>query len=164
MNTKDYFLKIVAEEAPIFERVIAAIPDEHADYKPDPKSKTALQLARTIAFEVSVLPGVAKNGILDFSTTEMLPESAGKAEVVSTISAGLTALQSEVQALSEAMWDNDHAEMRASMGKWETTKGDMLWHLLLDLIHHRGQLSTYLRAMGGKVPSIYGPSADSAGG
>jgi uncharacterized damage-inducible protein DinB len=29
--------------------------------------------------------------------------------------------------------------------------------------HHRGQLSSYLRAMGGRVPAIYGPSADTAG-
>jgi uncharacterized damage-inducible protein DinB len=36
-----------------------------------------------------------------------------------------------------------------------------LWFILFDAIHHRGQLSAYLRPMGGKVPSIYGPSADS---
>ena len=34
--------------------------------------------------------------------------------------------------------------------------------LLFDALHHRGQLSVYLRPMGGKVPSIYGPSADTA--
>jgi uncharacterized damage-inducible protein DinB len=34
------------------------------------------------------------------------------------------------------------------------------WGFLLDLVHHRGQLTTYLRAMGAKVPQIYGPSAD----
>jgi len=38
--------------------------------------------------------------------------------------------------------------------------GDMLWMLLHDQIHHRGQLSVYLRLVGAKVPSIYGPSAD----
>ena len=38
-----------------------------------------------------------------------------------------------------------------------------MWGFLCDSIHHRGQLTTYLRAMGGKVPSIYGPSADDAG-
>jgi uncharacterized damage-inducible protein DinB len=37
---------------------------------------------------------------------------------------------------------------------------DMLWIMLLDAVHHRGQLSVYLRMAGGKVPSIYGPSAD----
>jgi hypothetical protein len=34
------------------------------------------------------------------------------------------------------------------------------WGFLFDLIHHRGQLSTYLRPMGSTVPAIYGPSAD----
>ena len=37
---------------------------------------------------------------------------------------------------------------------------DNAWGFLLDIIHHRGQLSTYLRPMGSTVPSIYGPSAD----
>jgi uncharacterized damage-inducible protein DinB len=37
---------------------------------------------------------------------------------------------------------------------------DILWIMLMDSIHHRGQLSVYVRMAGGKVPSIYGPSAD----
>ncbi len=43
------------------------------------------------------------------------------------------------------------------------TVGGLLWIALFDSVHHRGQLSTYIRPMGGKVPSIYGPSADDAG-
>jgi uncharacterized damage-inducible protein DinB len=46
---------------------------------------------------------------------------------------------------------------------WKTTKGEMAWGFIFDLIHHRGQLATYIRPMGGKVPAIYGPSADSNG-
>jgi uncharacterized damage-inducible protein DinB len=46
---------------------------------------------------------------------------------------------------------------------WTASLGDMLWGLLFDMIHHRGQLSTYIRPMGGKVPAIYGPSADDSG-
>jgi uncharacterized damage-inducible protein DinB len=42
------------------------------------------------------------------------------------------------------------------------TVGGLLWIALFDVVHHRGQLSTYIRPMGGKVPSIYGPSADEA--
>ena len=38
--------------------------------------------------------------------------------------------------------------------------GELLWDLRHDQIHHRGQLSVYLRLVGAKVPSIYGPSAD----
>ena len=43
---------------------------------------------------------------------------------------------------------------------WEAPLGDMLFGFLFDAIHHRGQLSVYLRLVGGKVPSIYGPSGD----
>ena len=43
------------------------------------------------------------------------------------------------------------------------TVGGLLWIALFDVVHHRGQLSTYIRPMGGKVPSIYGPSADEDG-
>jgi uncharacterized damage-inducible protein DinB len=38
--------------------------------------------------------------------------------------------------------------------------GEWLLFVLFDAIHHRGQLSAYIRPMGGKVPAIYGPSAD----
>ena len=44
----------------------------------------------------------------------------------------------------------------------EQPVGQFLWFILFDAIHHRGQLSAYLRPMGAKVPPIYGPSADSA--
>ena len=46
---------------------------------------------------------------------------------------------------------------------FEAPLGHMFWIGLFDAIHHRGQLSVYLRPMGGKVPSIYGPSADDPG-
>jgi uncharacterized damage-inducible protein DinB len=44
----------------------------------------------------------------------------------------------------------------------KNTVGGLLWIALFDFVHHRGQLSSYIRPMGGKVPSIYGPSADEA--
>ena len=46
----------------------------------------------------------------------------------------------------------------------ERPLGDFLWFFFFDAIHHRGQLSTYIRPMGGKVPAIYGPSADESPG
>ena len=55
----------------------------------------------------------------------------------------------------------------AAFDRWialfQSTVDDLFWGFLFDMIHHRGQLSTYIRPMGGKVPSIYGPSADDAG-
>jgi uncharacterized damage-inducible protein DinB len=69
-----------------------------------------------------------------------------------------------LQAMSNDMWENGKTGFY--MGEktiWEATVMDMLWMLAFDMVHHRGQLSAYLRAMGGKVPSIYGPSGDDKG-
>ena len=61
------------------------------------------------------------------------------------------------------MGSRDAKMMAGENAIWKTTKRGMAWGLFLDLVHHRGQLSTYIRPMGGKVPSIYGPSADDPG-
>jgi len=50
--------------------------------------------------------------------------------------------------------------MVAPKQKGEVPLADFVEFMLGDQIHHRGQLSVYLRMAGGKVPSIYGPSAD----
>ena len=46
---------------------------------------------------------------------------------------------------------------------WQDTIENFVWGFFFDALHHRGQLTTYLRPMGGKVPAIYGPSADDSG-
>ena len=64
--------------------------------------------------------------------------------------------------MDDAKWDGKARLLMNGKPMWETTLGDMLFGFLLDAIHHRGQLSSYLRPMGAKVPSIYGESYDSA--
>lgn len=59
------------------------------------------------------------------------------------------------KALPEEKW-NGKLEFFGS----ERPASPMAWSFLFDLVHHRGQISTYLRPMGAKVPQIYGPSGD----
>jgi uncharacterized damage-inducible protein DinB len=70
-------------------------------------------------------------------------------------------LTERVQNMDEASWNR--VAQFYSNGKvvLEQPLGQFLWFILFDAIHHRGQLAAYLRPMGGTVPSIYGPSADS---
>ena len=73
----------------------------------------------------------------------------------------INAIMGTTKKMTSKKW-----EMKAGMYfgdklDWESTRGLMAWSFLLDAVHHRGQLSTYIRPMGGKVPSIYGPSGDS---
>jgi uncharacterized damage-inducible protein DinB len=64
--------------------------------------------------------------------------------------------------VSDQDWEEGTATLTYPGGKWEAKKFEMAWGFLFDAIHHRGQLSTYIRAVGGKVPAIYGGSADEA--
>ena len=73
---------------------------------------------------------------------------------------GMEKLNEDVEEISEKAWEKNMITLKLPGGEWEDTISGIAWGFLFDAIHHRGQLSTYLRAMGAKVPSIYGPSAD----
>ena len=86
------------------------------------------------------------------------------AQMIATYERDHDALASQLEALDDGAWRQQAWLIR---GKEEIllkdTLGGLLWIALFDVVHHRGQLSTYIRPMGGKVPSIYGPSADETG-
>ena len=69
----------------------------------------------------------------------------------------------EIPGRDDTKWDAKAQFLVDGSVAWEAPLGDMLFGFLFDAIHHRGQLSSYLRPMGAKVPSIYGPSADDPG-
>ena len=99
-----------------------------------------------------------ETGLIDFGTMpkwEPISKEDASAMFVKT----MEAVKSVAAGLSETDWDSE-ATMLGGKEPWKMARGHMALTLLPDFIHHRGQLSTYLRAMGGKVPSIYGPSAD----
>jgi len=66
-------------------------------------------------------------------------------------------------SIDEAAWTDQAKFLFEQQLVMEAPRVQMAWMMLRDSIHHRGQLSTYLRPMGSKVPAIYGPSADDAG-
>jgi uncharacterized damage-inducible protein DinB len=66
-----------------------------------------------------------------------------------------------VSKMDEASWNRNAQFYYNGKVVSEQPIGQFLWFILFDAIHHRGQLSAYLRPMGGSVPAIYGPSADS---
>ena len=91
------------------------------------------------------------------------PGPATLADSVAAYEKNAAALKKRLAKVDDAAWEKKAAFLMDGKVAWETSLGDMLWGFLFDAIHHRGQLSTYLRPMGAKVPSIYGPSADDPG-
>jgi uncharacterized damage-inducible protein DinB len=66
----------------------------------------------------------------------------------------------KLEAVDASRWETPIKFMFEGKEVMNAPVYDMAWGFMLDQIHHRGQLSTYLRPMGAKVPQIYGPSAD----
>ncbi len=165
MTEKEFFIETVKGEMPAFEAVLKAmekVPTAKHTYKHDVKSRSAFDLAfQTMGAESGMFPIFLSTGKIDFAT---YPKPKFKS--VKAIREAFVKNMNETLKLASKM-DQKQWNAKAAMymnGKteadWTSTKGKMAWSFLLDLIHHRGQLSTYLRPMGGKVPSIYGPSAD----
>jgi uncharacterized damage-inducible protein DinB len=74
-----------------------------------------------------------------------------------------TELLEKVTALDDASEERNAQFLYQGRVVMEKPLMEFLWDFMFDAIHHRGQLSAYLRPMGGRVPSIYGPSADDSG-
>jgi len=137
-------------------RVIEAIPLDKGDYRPDAISKTALELAwHIVAAEKRFLSGIPA-GAFDFNPIH-------RPEVI-TNSAGIAAWFDESFAANllklEGLGGEPLAKMIDFRGMFQLPAAAFIQLALNHTIHHRGQLSMYLRPMGSKVPSIYGESYD----
>lgn len=156
MDHKELFLKYWEREAPATRNVLARIP-EGSDYRPDPKSRTAREIAWVIVFEELALAEGMEKGVFDWKD---VPAPATMKEILDTYDRSHDALTERLKATDAARWEETQPFMYQGQEVMSAPGYENAWGFLLDMIHHRGQLSTYLRPMGAKVPQIYGPSAD----
>lgn len=147
-------------ELAAFVRVLKAVPQGRLDYRPDPKARTAAELAWLLAAEEGALVTLLDTGTIEWK--EQKPPASAE-EIVAAFERNVAAVNDRLARLDEAGWQKKVRFLMEGAPPWEDTLGEFVWGFLFDAVHHRGQLSTYLRPMGGKVPSIYGPSADDSG-
>ena len=151
MDEKVLFTEFWTHESGTTRNVLARIP-EGSDYRPDPKSRTAQEIAWQIYCEEAMIIEALETGKVAWPPSPM-PKTMR--EIVAAY---------EKQSASIAKRWND-----LPADRWEGSldffgrkrpASPMAWSFLFDLVHHRGQITTYLRPMGSTVPQIYGPSAD----
>jgi uncharacterized damage-inducible protein DinB len=140
-------------------RVLKALPKDRLDYKPHERSPSAAQIVSTLTNELRSCCELIDTGRIDWRPTP----PASLVEMIAEFERYHADLDARVARLDETGWNRRSQFLVGSQVAMEQTVGDMLWLLLLDGVHHRGQLSVYIRPMGGRVPSIYGPSADDSG-
>jgi uncharacterized damage-inducible protein DinB len=139
-------------------RVIEAIPLDKGDYRPDPQSKTAAELAwHVVAAEQRFLAGIAAGGF-DFTPIHRPDSVKNSAQIAQWFGESFEKTFPNVATLT----GEQSAKILDFRGMFQLPAVMFLRFTLNHTIHHRGQLAAYLRAMGGKVPAIYGESYDSA--
>ena len=153
-----HFLPAVKNEHRTTRAVIEAIPQSDSSYRPDPISKTAMELAwHIVAAEHRFYSGIIA-GAFDFTPNHRPDSVRTPAQIGEWYGQSFENNFAKFPTLS-----GEHlAKPIDFRGAFQLPAVSFLDFSLRHSIHHRGQLSTYLRAMGGKVPAIYGERYDSA--
>jgi uncharacterized damage-inducible protein DinB len=150
------FLPQLEQEVATTRKVLAAVPAGKEDYRPHPASKSALELAWHLAssdcwFLDSIVRGEFRSG-----EGGVPADVRTAADVVAWYDRMVPPMIERVKNLSDEELKREVSFF--GMMSWPAVQ--YLLIMLLHSVHHRGQLSAYLRPMGGKVPAIYGGSAD----
>ncbi len=153
------FTQLMTGEFAATRKVLAAVKDDTRDYRPDDKSRTAWELTTHLAtadvwFLDSIITG---QFVWD---PEKVKQVEGRFATVADVVAFYEKTFPEKLAAIGAMAPADLAKTISFFGMMEMPAASFLGMANNHGIHHRGQLAAYLRAMGSKVPAIYGGSAD----
>jgi uncharacterized damage-inducible protein DinB len=149
-------LASIERETGTTRRVLKAILPGKASYRPDPVSRNALELAWHIAHsDVWFLDGFLA-GKFDLEDDSMPADIGEASDIVTWYEDSFATSFERVSKLSPEFW----ATPLDFFGIYNLPAAMYLQFMLVHTVHHRGQLCAYLRSMGGKVPNIYGGSAD----
>lgn len=159
MNDREFFVERWKRECPAFVKVLKALPEGKLDYKPHEASRTAGRIAWGMAEEVRALGEIVATGQSNY---ELAQEPGSTAEIVKAFEKHAARLTELAEKLDDVQWQSPGKFIAGGQVVFAGPIRDHCFWILFDCVHHRGQLSTYIRPMGGKVPAIYGPSGDEA--
>jgi len=155
---RNLYLGTLKNESRTTKSILESVPVDKADYRPDPISKTANELVRHIAAADNRFVETVINGTFD-TNPSMIPEDVKTPSEIASWYEQRYAKNFEALAKESG---EQLARIVDFRGMFQRPAVTFLMFGLNHTIHHRGQLSSYLRCMGAKVPAIYGESYDSA--
>jgi uncharacterized damage-inducible protein DinB len=165
LSNREFFIRRWSQEYPAFLDVFRALRDDRLDYRPHSSSRSAGELVSLLVTAEEHCVKLCATGQTSFASGLSLHSDiriGPLQEMIAAYERHHQSLGSALSLLTDETWNRpawlmqDQHEMVL-----KDTVGGLLWIALFDAVHHRGQLSTYIRPMGARVPSIYGPSGDS---
>jgi uncharacterized damage-inducible protein DinB len=151
MDERTLFTNFWEKESKTTHNVLSRIP-EGSDYRPDPKSRLASDIAWQIVCEEQMIIDALESGKAEWAPPQKPATMKEVLDAYDTQSAKV------IDRWNKLHGDKWSGELEFFGGKRSASQ--MAWSFLFDIVHHRGQISTYLRPMGSTVPQIYGPSGD----
>ena len=150
------------QEAEATRKILQRLPEDKFDWKPHEKSMTLHQLAAHVIEMISWTPPTLTQPGIDFATMDYKPA------VYETTAAMLEAFEKNLSEATELLSNVSDQDL---MQTWSMRNGETLYFemprtivmrsfVMNHIVHHRGQLSVYIRMLDVPVPAIYGPSAD----
>ncbi len=163
MSISEAMLAELNQEAANTRKMLEVVPGDKFGWQPHEKSMTLGRLTGHIAEIPGWAPMMAGKDELDFAQSDFTPVQP------ETVEALLESHDQSVAAFNDALKDCDDATL---MKSWTMKNGDQVYlqmpcavamrgFILNHIVHHRGQLSVYLRELEVPLPQVYGPTADS---
>jgi uncharacterized damage-inducible protein DinB len=156
MTNREFFIVRWETEQPAFIKVLRAIPEGQLAYRPHERSSASGAIAWQLAEEQKQLCELLDTGEINF---EFKPRPEKVSDIATAYERATNDLRGKLKSAGEDRWSSKGKVLSKGKVRSDSVQ-NLCWDYLFDMVHHRGQLSAYLRPMGSKVPAIYGPSAD----
>lgn len=161
MTNKEFFIQTWKSEIPRTLSAINGLPKDMSklNYQCNSKARTAMALLSHMLGHAEVM--AAATTAFACEEKSAVTQFASKEEAAAYFEEHAMAIPQKLNAVDDKTWDEQIVDFRLdgnSLFAYPMT--NIYWMLLFDMIHHRGQLSTYYRNMGVRNPQIYGPTAE----
>ncbi len=161
MAINDALLPEFDREMGVLRRVLERVPDDKLGWKPHEKSMSLGRLATHLAEMPGIMVRMSHGDSYDMPASYTPRVAGSRAEILQIFDEAVAQARKELAARTDAEWKAAWTLRREGKELFTMPKVTMIRSMLLNhSIHHRGQLSVYLRLNEVPVPSIYGPSAD----
>ena len=157
-SEKERFLDVFRKEHATTLKIMKAFPPHEGAFQPHPKSGSAIRLMWTFVMEQQVMAAALDGTLRMPPSFEPPPETVG--EIIAIYENGAQKVEKALAEVPESRMSETVQFFTGPKAIGDVPVREVLWLFLMDSIHHRGQLSVYVRMKDGRVPSIYGPSLD----
>ena len=157
MTTRGFFQGLLAQERGLFVKVVQAVLEDGLEHRPDPKARCSRELIEHLIGHNLDLAELIDDGVIHHRN-QVPFESIDDA--VRQLDDSFAVVLEKLGTIDDDAWLEPAKFLVGDHVIMEAPRQQLAWMMLLDSVHHRGQLSTHLRPMGSTVPAMYGPSAD----